>query len=564
MLSPRVGQLVWLTLVTDVARISLGTKLMVGTALLIATTVASSAWYGMSTLDSYARASSEARRKDLEQGFQREAELLTRNAAATAASLLATSDYTRLEEMSNRVASERSVVWIAVTEEGGAVAASTGKAPAKQGAKLDDPLTSKLTSTASGKAEQIADPTKPSQLLVGTPVFIADSTGKETRVGAVHLAFDMSALERATKEAIETAKARARESAQRQLLFAALILAVGLLLALWQSMRISRPLLALSEQARHIAAGDLGRRVVVNTRDEVGELGESFNRMSESLVFLVEEIGRKASVEREIEVARSIQGLMTPPPDAVTLDSCNLIGRCEMASACGGDWWSYRNLGDGRLLIVIGDVTGHGMPSAMIAATGRGAVESLAFMSQAQITPELVLRAIDRAIRDVGERLLMTCFAMILSPDGKIEYANAGHTFPYILSDTKTGNPGLEILPMRSNPLGSYRPHIAEGTHQLFHGDFIVLTSDGLTDRVSKEGTRFGEKRLRKTLMQEAGRGTDNVKQLSARIVEEVNSFGGAQPVDDDITLVIVQYTGTATGTRKSRVSMPARGETAA
>ena len=57
-----------------VRRLSLGTKLTLGTALLIATAVASSAWYGMSTLDGYARASSEARRKDLEQGFQREAD----------------------------------------------------------------------------------------------------------------------------------------------------------------------------------------------------------------------------------------------------------------------------------------------------------------------------------------------------------------------------------------------------------------------------------------------------------------------------------------------------------
>jgi sigma-B regulation protein RsbU (phosphoserine phosphatase) len=190
------------------------------------------------------------------------------------------------------------------------------------------------------------------------------------------------------------------------------------------------------------------------------------------------------------------------------------------------------------------------MPSAMIAATGRGAVESLAFLNANAITPELVLRAIDKAIRDVGERLLMTCFAMILRPDGSVDYANAGHTFPYVISDTKT-QPFLEILPTRSNPLGSYRPHIAEGKSQLFNGDFIVLTSDGLTDRVSSEGTRFGDKRLRRALMDEITRGTNNVRRLSEHVVDEVNRFGGEQPVDDDITLIIVQYTGSATGSRR-------------
>lgn len=534
-------------------RLSLGTKLTLGTALLIATAVASSAWYGLTSLDEYAHASGEARRKDLGEAFQREAELLTRNASATSASLLATSDYTRLEEISHNLAVEnRNVVWIALVEQSGTVAAASEKAPVKQGGKIDDALAKTLETTASGKVEQVTDPANPSHLLLGTPVYIPDSTGKEVRVGTVRLAFDMSPMERAQEEALAAGRARARESAERQLMFAGLLLAVGLLLALWQAMRISRPLLALSEQARHIAGGDLGRRVVIDRGDEVGQLGESFNRMSESLVFLVDEIGRKASLERELEVARSIQGLMTPPAEAVTLDAFSLIGRCEMASACGGDWWSYRQLSDGRLLLVVGDVTGHGMPSAMIAATGRGAVESLAFLNASAVTPELVLRAIDKAIRDVGERLLMTCFAMVMQPNGVVEYANAGHTFPYIIADTK-GNPMLEILPTRSNPLGSYRPHIAQGKYQLFNSDMIVLTSDGLTDRVSSEGTRFGDKRLRKTIMEEVARGTTNVRGLSEHVVDQVNTFGGESPVDDDITLVIVQYTGNATGSRKAK-----------
>jgi sigma-B regulation protein RsbU (phosphoserine phosphatase) len=535
-----------------VRRLSLGTKLTLGTAVLIAAAVASSAWYGLSSLDSFARASGEARRQDLEQSYQREAELLTRNAAASGASLLGTSDYTRLEEMArNLVAENPNVLWIALIEQSGAVAAATERAPAKQGGRIDDALGKEIEASPSGKVVHMPDPLNKTRLLLGAPVFLLDSTGKEVRVGSARMAFEMSALERAKEEAIQAGRTRARESAERQLLFAALLLAVGLLLGLWQALRISRPLLALSEQARHIASGDFGRRVVVDRRDEVGELGESFNRMSESLVYLVEEIGRKASIEREMEVARSIQGLMTPPPDAVTFEAFSLIGRCEMASACGGDWWSYRKLNDGRLLIVIGDVTGHGMPSAMIAATARGAVESLAFLNQSTITATLVLQAIDKAIRDVGERLLMTCFAMIVSDDGHVDFANAGHTSPYVIGDTNTPSPALEVLLVRSNPLGSYRPCIAAGQYQLFNNDFVILTSDGLTDRVASSGTRFGDKRLRKTLMEEATRGTKTVRQLCERIVDEVNIFGGEQPVDDDITLVVIQYTGAATGSRR-------------
>ncbi len=537
------------------AGLSLGTKLILGTVLLIAAAVGSSAWYGLSTLSELASASGDARRKDLEQAIKRESELLTRNTSASAASLLATSDYTRLEETARRVTAEnQSVVWIALVEESGSVAAASETAPVKQGARIDDELGKKLAGAASSTVESMPDPANKSRLLLGTPVFLADSSGKEVRVGVVRLAFDTSAMEKAKADAIADGRARQRASAQRQLIFAALLLTVALLLGGWQAMRISRPLRALSEQARHIAGGDFGRRVAVDRGDEIGELGESFNTMAESLGQLVEEIGRKAGLEREMEVARSIQGLMTPPPEMVTVGDFRLMGRCEMASACGGDWWSYRQLPDGRLLLVVGDVTGHGMPSAMIAATGRGAVESLAFLDTGTITPALVLQAIDRAIRDVGgKRLLMTCFAMILGSDGVVHYANAGHTFPYVICDVKGANPGLEVLPVRSNPLGSNRPHIAEGQYQLGGGDFMVLTSDGLTDRVSSQGTRFGEKRLRKTLVEEASRGAHDVRALCERITSEVNMFGGTQPVDDDITLVVVQYTGTATSSGSSR-----------
>jgi sigma-B regulation protein RsbU (phosphoserine phosphatase) len=549
------------------AGLSLGTKLILGTVLLIAAAVASSAWYGLSTLSELARASGNARRTDIEQAMKRESELLTRNAAASAASLLATSDYTRLEETARRVTAEnKNVVWIALVEDSGSVAASSDTAPAKQGGRIDDDLAKKLTNAAAGTVESMPDPQNKSRLLLGAPVFIADSSGKDVRVGVVRLAFDTSAGEKAKAEAIQQGRDRQKASAQRQVIFAAILLIVAILLGGWQAMRMSRPLKDLSAQARHIAGGDFGRRVEANRGDEIGELAESFNTMAESLGLMVEEIGRKAGIEREMEVARSIQGLMTPPPDAVTVGDFRLMGRCEMASACGGDWWSYRQLPDGRLLIVVGDVTGHGMPSAMIAATGRGAVESLAFLDTGTITPALVLQAIDRAIRDVGgKRLLMTCFAMILGADGIVHYANAGHTFPYVICDIKGANPGLEVLPVRSNPLGSNRPHIAEGNYQLGNGDFMVLTSDGLTDRVSKQGTRFGEKRLRKTLVEEATRGTHDVRTLCERIVTEVNVFGGEQPVDDDITLVVVQYTGAAStsGSRGLRRSTLKRGAAA-
>src|SRR5688500_4114815 len=173
--------------------LSLGTKLILGTTFLIAAAVASSAWYGLSTIDTFAQASGEARSKDLEQANQREAELLARNAAASASSLLATSDYTRLEETAKQLAAEnRNVVWIALIENSGAVAGTSDRGPAKTGGKIENVLTPKLANIAAGKVEIVGDPTNAAHRLVGTPVFVTDSAGKAVRVGTVQLAFDMS------------------------------------------------------------------------------------------------------------------------------------------------------------------------------------------------------------------------------------------------------------------------------------------------------------------------------------------------------------------------------------
>ena len=524
------------------AGVSLGTKLVLGTVLLLAAAIAASAWYSLTTLDQFARASGDARRHDLEGAIQRESTLLAANAAASTASLLGTNDYTRLEETARRLAAENTnVQWIVLVDNEGRVAATSADAPAKIGDAFRDDLTAGLAAARSGTVEQREEG---SQLLLGAPVFLVDEDGTEQRVGEVRMSYDTSALDRAKQEAIDDGRDRARRSARNTSIFAGIILLVGILLGAWQGVRIARPLRALSAQAQHIAGGDFARRVEVRRSDEVGELGESFNIMAESLGQLVAEVTRKAGLEREVEVARSIQGLMTPPPDVMTLGSFKLTGRCEMASACGGDWWSYRRLSDGRLLVVLGDVTGHGMPSAMIAATGRGAVEALSMVEPAGLTPKLVLQAVDRAIRDVGgRRLLMTCFALMITPGGQVSFANAGHTFPYVMRRTGT-SVELSILPVRSNPLGSNNPLIATGEHRLIAGDYMILTSDGLTDRISENGTRFGDKRLRRALVDQVGKASSDIASLCDRIVGEVNDFGGRQPVDDDITLVVVQYTG--------------------
>ena len=86
-------------------------------------------------------------------------------------------------------------------------------------------------------------------------------------------------------------------------------------------------------------------------------LGENFNYMADQLTVLLQETAEKATLEKELEVARTIQETLVPPNDEIENDLIRFAGYFEPASQCGGDWWTYHEMVGDKLLVVIGDVT---------------------------------------------------------------------------------------------------------------------------------------------------------------------------------------------------------------
>src|SRR5262249_52982189 len=156
---------------------------------------------------------------------------------------------------------------------------------------------------------------------------------------------------------------------------------------------------------------------------------ENFNYMADRLLILMRETAEKATLEKELEVARMIQETLVPPPDLVDRGFAQLAGYFLPASQCGGDWWTMHDLPDGRLLVVIGDVPGHGVPSAMITAAAKASCDVVRATEGAKLTVTRLLEVMNRAIFESAKRkFVMTCFASILDPKTRtITYANAGH-----------------------------------------------------------------------------------------------------------------------------------------
>lgn len=522
---------------------SLAVKLIVSVALLLVVALGAAAYFNFHTITALAERQAAVQRLEGEKAMQAMSALLARNSSVSAALPLAEGNFTYLDSLvTATVKEDPRVRWMLIADAGSnRVVARTTAAPT--GDTLSDPLTEAVMAAPANRAVSARDPSDATQFIFGIKVMVGTRV-----VGQLRLGVSTAELEAELAQSIADARADAANAAREILLGAALILVIGILVGGWQGARIARPLGALSAQAHRIAEGDLDQRVEVRSRDEIGLLAQDFNFMADRLGAFLVETASKASLEKEMSLARDVQESMNPSRQMQAVGPFRIVGSCEPATACGGDWWTLRPLSGDRLLVVVGDVTGHGIPSAMVAATARGAVEALSTLDDQLLTPERVLRAIDSAIRGVGtQQLLMTCFAAIVDARREVvDYSNAGLNFPYLIQTNEQGGPQeITVLALRGSLLGNLPGEftLESGQRKLNPGDMILFFTDGVIDRIDAIGNRFGDRRLRQLLLSSyLGRYGEGLVQLRDQILSEIANFGRGTAADDDITVVLLQF----------------------
>lgn len=514
-------------------------KLVLATSVVVAAAVGAATWFGQRTIDELTATQIASRRASGEKSIARESELVVAAVASGVAHALANSQIDDIPPVleaairGDRASGDNRLQWLLVLDEAGKPVRFTPAAPT--GARLAE-IEAKL---AGGTQARIGTG---SDWVYGAPIKVGEIT-----VGAVRIGVSTAGLEAELAKSLAAADDRARESRQRLLMVAALVLAAAILLAALQGVRLAKPIKVLTVQAEKIATGDLRSRVPEGRSDELGVLAHTFNIMANEVVRLLAEQAQRASLEKEMQLARQVQQAMLPPAVLDQHGAFKVVGSCMPASQCGGDWWMYRKLSGGRMLVVVGDATGHGIHSAMIAATARGAVEALAAVDERLLTPDQILRAIDQAIRMVGEHnVLMTAFASVFDSDaGVLHYANAGQNFPYVM---KLGQTRVieqaSIIAASGNPLGdrNIAVEIRRGSLQLSPGDVFVCFTDGVVERSNPAGKLFGDRRLRNTLTGQPLPDGTALVQLRDRVLAAVERHAEGAVAEDDITFVLCQF----------------------
>jgi serine phosphatase RsbU (regulator of sigma subunit) len=236
-------------------------------------------------------------------------------------------------------------------------------------------------------------------------------------------------------------------------------------------------------------------------------------------------------MEYELRLAREIQIAMLPKA-LPSLAGWSVATHYQPARSVGGDFYDFISRPDGQLGVVIGDVTGKGVPAAMLMATTRSALRAVA---QERLSPGDVLKLVNAQLElDIPNHMFVTCLYAILDPaTGRLVYANAGHNLPL-----RRSSHGVEELRAHGVPLGLMADMSYEEKEAILEpGDTLLLHSDGLVEAHNADREMFGSPRLR-SLVAEASGGS----RLVEAALEELSRFvENSFDQEDDITLVVLQ-----------------------
>jgi len=248
--------------------------------------------------------------------------------------------------------------------------------------------------------------------------------------------------------------------------------------------------------------------------------------------FRAAQVQERERIEQELQVARQIQQELLPE-SVPELDGWQIATYYGPAREVGGDFYDFVDLSGGRLGLIVGDATGHGMPAALVMATTRGMLRAVV---QSLESPGEVLARVNEALAaDIPPSTFVTCFYGILDPkSGRFIYANAGHNLP-----CRRHNDQADELSARGMPLGLMIGTGYEGKQAVLEsGDSILFYSDGLVEAHDPQREMFGFPRLRRLVAEHDA----EERSLVDILMDELRSFAGdGWEQEDDITLVTLR-----------------------
>lgn len=309
--------------------------------------------------------------------------------------------------------------------------------------------------------------------------------------------------------------------------------------------RVTVPLRKFADSAHEIAEGKFDTNLPeIKTQDEMGQLYNAFVYLRKELSTYIENLKKttaeKEKIESELRIANKIQmGLIPrifPPfPEREDLDIFALL---EPAKEVGGDLFDFFFVDDDTLCFAVGDVSGKGVPAALFMVVTRTLLRSVATKNIPIIQ---IAQTLNRSLSQDNDSLMfVTFFLGILNlKTGELEYVNAGHNPPVILSESTdpvfsdmTGDMAFGFLEDQAFKTAKI---------QLQSGDILLCYTDGVTEAANKLNELYSDERLLSVLKEFQ---CSSPREIIEKLYQDINlHVSGAEP-SDDITIMAVQYKG--------------------
>jgi sigma-B regulation protein RsbU (phosphoserine phosphatase) len=323
-----------------------------------------------------------------------------------------------------------------------------------------------------------------------------------------------------------------------------IIEAVALVMGLALARSITSSVHALFMGTERVRQGDFTHRIDIESKDQLGELAESFNQMTGSIENLLQTAAEKKRLEEELRIARQIQ-MSLLPRGPVDFPGLSVTALCVPAREVGGDYYDFFAVGDRKLGVLIADVSGKGTSAALYMAELKGLMLSL---SQIHQSPRQLLLEINRILSDnLDTRSFITMtYAVADLNAGMLTFARAGHTPLIYLRADGGGAAGAQVLTPNGLVVGLQIPGAAEKFSDLLEedsipldkGDVLVFYTDGITEAMNGSSELFGDSRLGRIV---AEHGHLDSADLRERILREIEAFVGAADQHDDMTMILMK-----------------------
>lgn len=311
-----------------------------------------------------------------------------------------------------------------------------------------------------------------------------------------------------------------------------IFMAVGLYLAFLVSSNLARPFGEIIEVLKGIKTGRLDKKVRVTSNDEIGYTGDVINEMTAGL-------REREEMHQSLELAKEVQQSLLPKsaPASKYLD---IAGKSLYCDQTGGDYYDFLDFGstqESKVGLVVGDVSGHGMQSALLMATARAFLRLRSCMpgSIAQVVTD-INRQLAQDVEDTGR--FMTLFYMVIRPQARLlSWVRAGH------------DPGLFYDPESDTFRDLAGPGIALGVEKnwryeqnelpgLTGGQIVVLGTDGIWEACNAAGEMFGKQRVREFIRKHR---SETSAKILRSVIDALAQFQKGVTASDDVTLLVVK-----------------------